>query len=304
MANTSAKTIHKALLVLIVLGLVIDFGLLLMYLLRDKNIAVLQPKGIVAQQQLNLFIYTTVVLSIIGVLTLLVLYFTAWKYRAGNSKSTYQHKSYNSKAFVVSMWLIPSLFAVAIIAQMIPKTLEFHPQQALANHKEPMTIQVISMNWKWLFIYPEHGIASVNFVQIPTDTPIRFEMTADQSPMSSFWIPNLGGQLYSMTTHVNRLHLVAEEPGDYPGRSAEINGHGFANMKFVARASSDTEFMDWVQSTKQSVDKLDMNKYNELLLPSEDHPRTVYSSIENNLFAKVVQKYYEPLATKQEEHAE
>jgi cytochrome o ubiquinol oxidase subunit II len=123
------------------------------------------------------------------------------------------------------------------------------------------------------------------------DRPVTFELTADESPMSSFWIPNLGGQLYSMTTHVNRLNLLAEVPGDYPGNSAEINGKGFAGMKFTARVSSELDFENWLQEVQESTEVLELDEYNELLKPSEKHPVTYYSAFKNNLFSYVVEKY-------------
>src|SRR5690606_18072068 len=144
--------------------------------------------------------------------------------------------------------------------------------------------QVVSMNWKWLFIYPEQDIATVNFVQIPVDTPIRFELTADEAPMSSFWIPHLAGMLYTMTGHVNPLHLMADTVGDYPGASAEINGNGFAGMKFTTRVSSEEDFQAWVQETKMSSDHLDDHEYDELLKPSQFNEPVFYASATPNLY--------------------
>ena len=147
------------------------------------------------------------------------------------------------------------------------------------------------MRWKWVFIYPEQQIATVNFVNVPVGTPVTFELTADEAPMSSFWIPNLGGQLYSMTGHVNRLNLMAEEAGDYPGSSAEINGAGFAGMKFTARASQPKDFDAWVQRVKQSSDVLDAASYKSLVQPSENNPAVFYSAYDNDLYDTVVTKY-------------
>src|SRR5690606_21687015 len=105
-------------------------------------------------------------------------------------------------------------------------------QRAIESDEKQITIRAIAMRWKWVFMYPEHDIVTVNYVQIPEDTPIRFELTADEAPMNSFWIPHLGGMLYAMTEHVNPLNLIADETGDYVGGAAEINGRGFAGMRF------------------------------------------------------------------------
>jgi cytochrome o ubiquinol oxidase subunit 2 len=154
-----------------------------------------------------------------------------------------------------------------------------------------LKIQVISLSWKWLFLYPEQGIATVNFVQIPVDTPVEFEMTADEVPMSSFWIPNLGGQLYTMTSHSNRLNLMSDTIGDYPGSTPEINGIGFAGMKFTTRVSSNDDFEKWAQTVKQSPDSLDDSTYKELLRPSESNPVALYSAFESDLYDNVIMKY-------------
>jgi cytochrome o ubiquinol oxidase subunit 2 len=145
-----------------------------------------------------------------------------------------------------------------------------------------------------LFIYTEQNIATVNFVQIPVNTSVQFELTADEAPMSSFWIPNLGGQLYSMTSHVNRLNLMADTPGDYPGSSAEINGAGFSGMKFTARASSEQDFGLWVQTVKQSPNVLDGAVYDKVLAPSENNPVEFYSAYDEGLYDKVIAKYEGP----------
>lgn len=294
MAKNTNNSLRSYLITLIAIVIAIDFVLVLKFILRDTNVALLNPKGTISEQQVKLAIYVTVILLIIGVLTLIALYLTAWKYRESNHAATYQPTSYSGKRFIIAIWLIPSVFAAVIAVIMYSATHRLAPQKVIEHQNKPMTIQVVSMNWKWLFLYPEQDIATVNFVQFPVDRPVTFEMTADEAPMSSFWIPNLGGQLYTMTSHVNKLNLLAETPGDYPGKSAEINGKGFAGMTFTARASSETEFNEWVNKVKQTNNDLSSTQYDDLLEPSENHPVTAFSSYENNLFAKVIQKYYQP----------
>jgi cytochrome o ubiquinol oxidase subunit 2 len=189
------------------------------------------------------------------------------------------------------MWLIPSLFIFSLVFIMWPATYRLTPRKIIQSKNDSLRIQVISLRWKWVFIYPEQNIATVNYVQIPVDTPVTFELTADEAPMSSFWIPNLGGQLYSMTSHVNQLNLIAESPGEYPGSSAEINGAGFAGMKFVTKASSKTDFDAWVKGVKQSEKTLDTEEYSALLRPSESHPVELYSWYDGGIYNKVISKY-------------
>src|SRR5262249_6679452 len=129
---------------------------------------------------------------------------------------------------------------------------ELDPYKPLQSEARPLMIQVVALDWKWLFIYPEEGIATVNFIQFPVHTPIQFTLTADGSPMNSFWIPQLSGQIYSMTGMTTPLHIIADEPGEYAGRANELNGKGFADMHFVAKATSQSEFDEWVASVKGS----------------------------------------------------
>jgi cytochrome o ubiquinol oxidase subunit 2 len=192
------------------------------------------------------------------------------------------------------MWLIPSIFAVVLAAIMWSATHKLEPIKPIAADAKPLTIQVVSMRWKWVFIYPEQNIATVNYVQIPVGTPVQFELTADAAPMSAFWIPNLGGMLYTMTGHNNRLHLIADTAGDYPGSSGEINGPGFANMKFTASASSKKDFDAWVQEVKRYTAVLDTVEYDKLLKPSEDNPVAFYSAAERGLYDTVLMKYMGP----------
>ena len=278
---------------LIFLGLV-DLALLITYLLHGKNVALFNTKGFIAEQQLSLMVLTIAVLLAIAIPTLFVLFFTAWKYRESNTKALHVPNARHGKFFVLSIWLIPTVFMLFLAFVMLPATQRLAPQKLIAADAKPLRIQVISMRWKWLFIYPDQEIATVNFVQVPVGTPVQFELTADAAPMSSFWIPNLGGQLYSMTGHVNRLNLMADTPGDYTGSSAEINGAGFAGMKFTARASSVEDFGRWVQEVKQSPDVLDAATYSNVLEPSENNPAVFYSAFESGLYDKVVMKYMGP----------
>ncbi len=271
--------------------MLVEFGLLIAYLLQGKNIALFNPKGFIAHEQFSLFIITIVVLFVITIPVLFLLYFTAWKYRESNFKAVHDPKARQGKWFVFSIWAIPTVFMIILTAVMVPATHKLEPRDAIASDKKPITIQVISLRWKWLFLYPEQKIATVNFVQIPEDTPVVFELTADEAPMSSFWIPNLGGQLYSMTSHNNRLNLMADEQGDYPGSSAEINGPGFSGMKFTARVSSAGEFNTWAQEVSQSSNTLGADAYEKLVKPSENNPIALFATYESDLYDRVLMKY-------------
>lgn len=260
-------------------------------LLRGNDIALLNPKGYVAESEFRLMMFAVALLLTAAVPTIVLLYGFAWHYRESNHRAVYDPKAKQGRKFIVAIWAIPSIFVLTLALVTWPATHKLEPQKPLATDAKPLTIQVIAMRWKWLFIYPEQDIASVNFVNIPVDTPVRFELTADETPMSSFWIPHLSGQLYAMTGHVNPLNLITDTPGDYPGSSAEINGAGFAGMKFTARAGTAADFNAWVKEAKSSTNALDAAAYDRLLVPSENHKVTLYGSVQEGLYAKMLMKY-------------
>lgn len=277
----------------IALGLTITlvFSLVIAVLTYDIDIALLNPKGLVANEQHWLLITSTLIMLGFGVPVILTLYFFTWKYREDGPNQDYSPKKNTSKAMLAFAWGGPLTIVIILAAIMLPATQRLEPQKPIISDKDQLTVQVVSMNWKWLFIYPEQGIATVNFAQIPVDTPIRFELTADEAPMSSFWVPHLAGMLYTMTGHVNPLNLMADSTGDYPGASAEISGVGFAGMKFTTRVSTEEEFEAWVAETKQSPEHLDDAEYERLLEPSEYEEPAFYASTSPNLYDTIVSKY-------------
>jgi cytochrome o ubiquinol oxidase subunit 2 len=156
-----------------------------------------------------------------------------------------------------------------------------------------LKIQVVALQWKWLFIYPEEKIATINFIQIPKDTPVHFEITAD-APMNSFWIPSLGSQIYAMPKMKTELHLIADSEGDFRGCSANISGEGFSGMTFITRASSADDYKKWVQTAKKATLSMDWNAFNKLVEPSSYNPVAFYKLADPTLFDKILMKYMEP----------
>ncbi len=294
MAKIVRSKNHPIWIILIVFAGLVDLALLIRHFVDGKNIALFNPKGLIARQQHGLIMLIVVTLLMVAIPTLFMLYFTAWKYRETNLKAVHSPNAQSSKLFVFIMWLFPAIVIFSLGVGMWDATHKLAPQKTITSSVKPITIQVVTLRWKWLFIYPEQNIATVNFVQIPVDTPVRFELTADEVPMSSFWIPNLGGQLYSMTSHVNPLNLIADTPGDYPGSAAEINGAGFAGMKFVTRVSGAEDFKVWVDQVKQSPDVLNSTKYESILKPSEYNQAEYFSAFDSSLYDKVVGKYLGP----------
>ncbi len=169
------------------------------------------------------------------------------------------------------------------------------PYRPLDVGGKPVTIQAISLNWKWLFIYPEQNIATVNFVQFPAHRQIRFLITSD-APMNSFAIPQLAGQIYAMEGMQTKLHLIANETGEFNGRSTNYSGNGFSGMKFIAKASTQKEFDQWVRKVKASPSQLTMKAYDQLIMPTKNHQVEYYSTVTKGLFHKVIMKFMSPEA--------
>lgn len=272
------------------IGLIALFAVLA-FLGRENDFALLNPKGAIAEAQTKLLIQSTLVLLGFAVPVALTIYFFVWRYREDNEKITYTPETKERKAFLVFAWGGPMVVVAILASLMLPATHQLQPQKPIDSTNEELTVQVVALNWKWLFIYPEQDVATLNYVQIPVDTPVRFELTADGAPMSSFWIPHLGGMLYVMTGHVNPLNLISDTVGDYPGGSAEINGRGFAHMQFNTKVSTKEDFDAWATRTKESSTALSLAEYEKLRVPEEDADVAFYSNPTHDLFNTIVSKY-------------
>jgi cytochrome o ubiquinol oxidase subunit 2 len=175
-------------------------------------------------------------------------------------------------------WAIPFEVVLVLGALTWSSTHALDPEKLLTSAQPPLTVQVVALPWKWLFIYPEEGIASVNELTIPTNRPVTFQITAD-APMNSFWIPALGGQMYAMTGMTTNLNLMASESGTYVGKSANYSGEGFAHMNFAVRAVSPNEFATWVTQTRTAPASLTETSYRALAAPGEVDGVRYYGSI-------------------------
>lgn len=261
--------------------------------IRSHNIAVLNPKGMIAREERDLMITATLLMLIVVIPVFVLTIFIAWKYRAGNTKARYTPDWDHHPVAEFTWWAIPTVIIIGLALVTWRSSHELDPFKPLSSTNPPMTIQVVAMQWKWLFIYPRQNIASVNYVQFPVGTPINFEITSD-APMNSFWIPQLGGQIYAMSGMSTRLHLVADTPGSYNGSSANISGEGFAGMKFVAKASSSADFDAWAGQMQASPKLLSLTEYNKLSEPSKNNPPSYYVLAEQNLYDELILKYMMP----------
>jgi cytochrome o ubiquinol oxidase subunit 2 len=262
--------------------------------LHHTNIPVLEPKGIVGikERQLILFALALSLLVVIPVFTLLFVF--AWRYREGNTKAKYSPNLKGSRIAETIWWLIPTAIIIVLSVVTWNSSHALDPYKALASTVKPIDVQVVALDWKWLFIYPQQNIASVNLLQFPVGTPIDFNLTSD-SVMNSFWIPQLGGQIYAMPGMSTELHLSADQTGDFNGSSANISGDGFSSMNFIARSSTQQAFDAWVQSVKHSTSVLTMATYSKLAAPSEHNDVSYYSSEDHNLYDTIVLKYMSPM---------
>lgn len=215
--------------------------------------------------------------------------FIYWKYREGNAKARYAPNWDKSHLVETIWWGIPLIIIIALSVITWRSCHELDPFKPIVTEDRPLRVQVVALQWKWLFIYPEENIATVNYLQVPVGRPIAFEITAD-APMNSFWIPKLGGQMYAMAGMKTKLHLIANEPGSFFGCSANLSGTGFAGMTFTVQAGSQTDFDGWVQGIQGGGKVLDLDTYNDLVLPSSyDAPASFFLS-KRDLFEYIVMK--------------
>lgn len=284
----------KILLIVVVALAAIVYGL---RYLDIGTIDVLVPMGEIAQKEADLFWISTWLMLIIIIPVFIASILIAWRYRAGNKKAKYDPNLENHNLTEVVWWTLPCIIVTILSVLTFKSCHELNPFKPIESSVTPLKIQVVALQWKWLFIYPDHNIASVNLVQFPKNTPLNFEITAD-APMNSFWIPQLGGQIYAMPAMRSKLHLIAHEEGTFNGSSANLSGKGFAGMMFQAKACTDEEFHAWVQEVKQSPNVLSAQTYETLAEPSEYNPAKFYLLQAEELFNSIIMKYMMPMENK------
>ena len=269
------------------LGLLPLFGMLL---LGGCNMTLLDPVGQVGIDEKNLIITATLLMLLVVVPVILMTIIFAWKYRASNKNATYAPKWSHSTKIEVVIWTVPILIIIALGVITYKSTHALDPYRPLESEAKPINIEVVALDWKWLFIYPEQGIATVNKIVFPANTPVNFRITSD-TVMNSFFIPGLGGQIYAMAGMTTKLHLIANKNAELDGISANYSGAGFTGMKFKAIATSQADFDAWVSEVKASPKQLDTAEYAALTKPSQNNPVELYSSYAPNLFQTIIDKY-------------
>jgi cytochrome o ubiquinol oxidase subunit 2 len=255
-----------------------------------SDFALLNPSGAVGEEQKTLILTALGLMLLVVVPVILVTLVFAWRYRASNKKATYAPDWAHSRKIEIVVWLIPTIIVVILASLAWNSAHKLDPYRPLDSAVKPIVIEAVSLDWKWLFIYPEQNVATVNQLVFPANVPLDFHITS-VNVMNSFFIPKLGSQIYAMPGMRTQLHLIANETGAYEGLSANYSGHGFSDMKFKAIAASEDEFNAWLGKARQSPAKLDLARYRTLAMPSEKNPVEYFASVKPGLFDCILHKY-------------
>ena len=271
-------------------------------LLSGCSGAIMDPAGDVAVQQRNLIIASTVLMLLIIVPVMLLTVFFAWRYRESNTEATYAPEWHHSTVLEFMIWSAPLLIIIALGAMtwITTHTLDpFRPlvrldaNRPLASDVKPLKVQVVALDWKWLFIYPDQGIATVNEVAVPVDVPVEFDITAS-SVMNAFAVPAVAGMVYAMPGMQTQLHAVVNRAGTYQGFSGNYSGAGFSDMHFAFLGVSSADFDAWVAKAKADNGTLGRADYLELEKPSEHNPVRRYGGVADNLFDAILNRCVQP----------
>lgn len=254
-----------------------------------SSLVVLHPKGEVGLSERELIIIAVALMLIVVIPAILMTLIFAWRFRSSNKNAKYIPHWY-SKKVEMGIWVIPAIITVIIAIITWDYSHKLDPYQPLKSDTKPLVIQVISLDWKWLFIYPEQQIATINHIVIPAGVPIRFYITSDQV-MNSFFIPQLGSQIMTMPGMKTQLNLMANQNGSYQGMSANFSGEGFNGMNFTVDAVSPAKFQEWLNIVKQSANKIDYASYKMIAKPSSNNPVAYFSSAEPGLFDEIVNEH-------------
>ncbi|HSX07072.1 MAG TPA: COX aromatic rich motif-containing protein [Candidatus Saccharimonadia bacterium] len=273
--------------------LIVAIVVLAGWYLHHHVVAVLQPAGEVGRKERNLIAFCAAlsVLVIVPVFTMLGMF--AWKYRESNVRAKYSPELEGNNLAETVWWLIPTALIAIIAVITWRSSYAMDPFKRLDTSKPTLHVQVVALDWKWLFIYPNQKVASVNEAAVPVGVPVDFEITSD-AVMTSFWAPQLGGQMYAMPGMTTHLNLEATKLGSYGGVAANISGKGFAGMKFTVKAVDTTDFNNWLNVAKRSTTKLSATTYAQLARPSENVRPSYYGAIDSGLYDTIVMNYMMP----------
>jgi cytochrome o ubiquinol oxidase subunit 2 len=249
---------------------------------------VLDPQGPIGAAERTILLNATVImLAVVAPVIVLTLAFGYW-FRAGNTKATYLPEWAYSGRIEVVVWSIPTLVVLFLGGIAWIGSHELDPPRPIASDAKPINVEVVALDWKWLFIYPDQGVASVNRLIVPAGAPISFRLTS-ATVMNSFFVPQLGSQIYAMSGMTTRLNLLADRPGVYPGLSAQFSGDGFSDMRFDVEAVPADDFQAWIKTAQSGGGgALDPASYAALARPSSAVAPRTYASLAPHNFEDVV----------------
>ncbi len=258
-----------------------------------SNVPLLQPGGPVGEsERFVIGIAFTLMLIVVIPVIFMAIWFPR-KYRASDTQHEYDPKWSRSVRIDLVVWLIPAIIVLALGALTWHESHRLDPSIPIDTAIKPLEIEVVSLDWKWLFIYPEQNLATLNRLVIPVGVPVSFQLTSD-TVMTSFFIPQLGSQIYAMAGKRSRLHLLADRAGTYMGQNQQFSGAGFADMHFKVHAVPLRQFAAWVKSTRQAQHQLDLASYRALRAPSADNPPQSFSGVQKGLFESILNRYRRP----------
>jgi cytochrome o ubiquinol oxidase subunit 2 len=257
---------------------------------------VMNPAGDIASQQAELIIYSTILMLIVVLPVMALTVIFAIKYRSSNKDAEYQPDWHHSTSLEIVIWTVPMAIIMCLAGLTWVATHRLDPYSPLERisaekeipaGEEPLVIQVVAMDWKWLFIYPEQGVAAVNELAAPVDRPVKFEITSS-TVMNSFFVPALAGQIYAMAGMQTELNAVMNEEGVYDGFSSNYSGAGFSHMRFKFHSVDEKGFEDWVAKAQDSEQPLDRTAFLKLDEPSIANPVSYYGSVDPELWNAVI----------------
>lgn len=274
----------------------------LILLLGGCESDVLAPSGYIAERLRDVLGITTFLIAIIVVPVMIALVIVAWRYRSSRDDKgrdydpTFEHSS----KLELLIWSVPLLIIVCIGSITWVNTHKLDPYRPLDDQatgvtkgEKPLEVQIVSMDWKWLFIYPEYGIAVVNEFAAPVDRPITMQLTSTEV-MNAFYVPALAGMIYTMPSMETRMHAVINKPGIFQGRSSNYSGAGFSGMSFKFHGMADADFNAWVNKLRASGRALDKAEYSRLVQPSEKDPVTYFASVDGQLYHDILNRCVNP----------
>jgi cytochrome o ubiquinol oxidase subunit 2 len=255
-------------------------------LMASCNEGVLDPRGPVGKaERVILYDSTAIMLAVVIPVIVLTLIF-AWWFRARNKRARYRPDWEYSGRIEMIIWSIPALIILFLGGIAWTGSHDLDPPLPLAESTAPLDIEVVSLDWQWLFIYPHEGIASLNRLVVPAGVPLRFRLTST-TVMNSFFVPQLGSQIYTMPNMVTQLNLKADQPGTYEGLSAQFSGDGFSDMRFDLVSTEAEAFKDWVNTTKTQGGVLDARTFEALSRPAKASGVQTYAQVSEGLFDKI-----------------